>query len=28
MQYMLSLIDNKWGVDGAQVSEKLNRINY
>jgi len=28
MQYMLSLIDNKWGVDGAQVSEKLDRIDY
>lgn len=28
MQYMLSLIDNKWGVDGAQVSEKLDRISY
>lgn len=28
MQYQLSLIDGKWGVEGAQVSEKLGRITY
>lgn len=28
MQYLLSRVNGKWGVDGAQVSEKLDRINY
>lgn len=28
MQYMLSLTNNKWGVDGAKVSKELNRISY
>ena len=28
MQYLLSRVDDRWGVDGAQVSEKLDRITY
>ena len=28
MQYLLSRVNDQWGVDGAQVSEKLDRINY
>lgn len=27
-QYLLSLINGKWGVDGAEVSEKVGKINY
>ena len=28
MKYLLSRINEKWGVDGALVSEKLDRITY
>lgn len=28
LQYLLSLTDKKWGVDGAQVVKKRNRIDY